>query len=245
MERVVLGVGLSLDTLDTPATLASGGERTRAALARALLADPDLLVMDEPTNYLDFDGLNWLEGFLSDFKYAVLVVSHDRYFLDRVCTELWEMERGRLQRFPGNYSKYRDLEGGAGGAPASRSSSVSRSTSPRKSISSSGTRRASGRARPGDGRRAWHGWSAWRPRSRKRRSASAAHRSVPDRARRGQPSRVVGRIHGKRLGDDTAHRTGRGFGTRVTDGDRRGQRHRKDDAAAGRFSASIGRSPAR
>ena len=110
MERVVLGVGLPLDTLDTPASLASGGERTRAALARALLADPDLLVMDEPTNYLDFDGLNWLEGFLSDFKYAVLVVSHDRYFLDRVCTEVWEMERGRLQRFPGNYSKYRDLK---------------------------------------------------------------------------------------------------------------------------------------
>ena len=110
MERVVLGVGLPLDTLDTPASLASGGERTRAALARALLADPDLLVMDEPTNYLDFDGLNWLEGFLSDFKYAVLVVSHDRYFLDRVCTEMWEMERGRLRRFPGNYSKYRDLK---------------------------------------------------------------------------------------------------------------------------------------
>ena len=110
MERVVLGVGLPLDTLDTPASLASGGERTRAALARALLADPDLLVMDEPTNYLDFDGLNWLEGFLSDFKYAVLVVSHDRYFLDRVCTEMWEIERGRLRRFPGNYSKYRDLK---------------------------------------------------------------------------------------------------------------------------------------
>ena len=110
MERVVQGVGLSLDTLDTAASLASGGERTRAALARALLTDPDLLVMDEPTNYLDFDGLNWLEGFLSDFKYAVLVVSHDRYFLDRVCTELWEMERGHLQRFPGNYSKYRDLK---------------------------------------------------------------------------------------------------------------------------------------
>ena len=110
MERVVLGVGLPLDTLDTPVSLASGGERTRAALARALLADPDLLVMDEPTNYLDFDGLNWLEGFLSDFKYAVLVVSHDRYFLDRVCTEMWEMERGRLRHFPGNYSKYRDLK---------------------------------------------------------------------------------------------------------------------------------------
>ena len=110
MDRVVAGVGLSPETLDTPASAASGGERTRAALARALLTDPDLLVLDEPTNYLDFDGLNWLEEFLSGFKYAVLVVSHDRYFLDRVCSEIWEMERGRVQRFPGNYSRYRELK---------------------------------------------------------------------------------------------------------------------------------------
>ena len=72
--------------------------------------DPDLLVLDEPTNYLDFDGLNWLEEFLAGFKYAVLVVSHDRYFLDRVCSEIWEMERGGVQRFPGNYSQYRELK---------------------------------------------------------------------------------------------------------------------------------------
>ena len=101
---------MTLDTLDTPASAASGGERTRAALARALLTDPDLLVLDEPTNYLDFDGLTWLEDFLSGFKYAVVVVSHDRYFLDRVCSEIWEMEHGRLQRFPGNYSRYRELK---------------------------------------------------------------------------------------------------------------------------------------
>ena len=110
MDRVVEGVGMPLDTLDTPAVAASGGERTRAALARALLMDPDLLVLDEPTNYLDFDGLNWLEDFLSGFKYAAVVVSHDRYFLDRVCSEIWEMERGRVQRFPGNYSQYRELK---------------------------------------------------------------------------------------------------------------------------------------
>ena len=110
MDRVVEGVGMPLETLETPAAAASGGERTRAALARALLTDPDLLVLDEPTNYLDFDGLNWLEEFLSGFKYAALVVSHDRYFLDRVCSEMWEMERGRVQRFPGNYSQYRELK---------------------------------------------------------------------------------------------------------------------------------------
>ena len=110
VERVAQGVGLSSETLDTPASIASGGERTRAALARALLTDPDLLILDEPTNYLDFDGLNWLENFLSEFKRAVLAVSHDRYFLDRVCTEIWEMELGKLAVFPGNYSKYRELK---------------------------------------------------------------------------------------------------------------------------------------
>lgn len=110
MERVVAGVGLPLDTLDTPSSVASGGQRTRAALARALLTDPDLLMLDEPTNYLDFSGLEWLEGFLASFKYSVMVVSHDRYFLDRVATEIWELERGKLQRFPGNFTKYRELK---------------------------------------------------------------------------------------------------------------------------------------
>ncbi len=107
MERVVSGVGLPLDTLNTPADVASGGERTRAALARALLSDPDLLVLDEPTNYLDFDGLAWLEGFLRRIRCAFIAVSHDRYFLDQVADHIWELDRGRLRAFRGNYSRYR------------------------------------------------------------------------------------------------------------------------------------------
>ena len=110
IERVVDGVGLSADILDTLTEDASGGERTRTALATALLGEPDLLVLDEPTNYLDFNGLEWLEGFLSTFRNAFIVVSHDRYFLDRVVTEIWEIDKTRMKSYPGNYSKYKILK---------------------------------------------------------------------------------------------------------------------------------------
>ncbi len=110
MERVLNGVGLQAHTLDTPAAVASGGERTRAALAKALLSDPDFLILDEPTNYLDFKGLDWLEAFLLQFNGGFIVVSHDRYFLDKVATQIFEMDMGRLQAFPGNYTKYRTLK---------------------------------------------------------------------------------------------------------------------------------------
>ncbi len=109
MERVLDGVGLPEDTLATAASDASGGERTRAALARALLSDPDFLILDEPTNYLDFRGLDWLEDFLSSFNGGFMVVSHDRYFLDKVATRILEIDNGKLRSFPGNYTKYRAL----------------------------------------------------------------------------------------------------------------------------------------
>jgi ATP-binding cassette subfamily F protein 3 len=107
VERAAAGVGLSDRVLETPSASASGGERTRAALARALVSDPDILILDEPTNYLDFQALDWLENTLSRSKHAVVVVSHDRYFLDRVAERIWEVERGRVQTFKGNYSHYR------------------------------------------------------------------------------------------------------------------------------------------
>jgi len=110
MERMVAGLGLSKETLGARSSRVSGGERTRAALARALLANPDLLVLDEPTNHLDLKGLTWLENYLTHFAGAFVVVSHDRYFLDRTVTQVWEMDHGELQTFPGNYSKYRILK---------------------------------------------------------------------------------------------------------------------------------------
>ncbi|MFL2759788.1 MAG: ABC-F family ATP-binding cassette domain-containing protein [Dehalococcoidia bacterium] len=110
MDRVVEGVGLNDTNLTTLVSDASGGERTRAALATALLADPDLLVLDEPTNYLDFKGLEWLEDFLNRSPNAFMVVSHDRFFLDRVASEIWEIDNCQLKSYPGNYSKYKILK---------------------------------------------------------------------------------------------------------------------------------------
>ena len=110
VERVASDVGLSAESLATQASRASGGERTRAALARALLVEPDLLVMDEPTNYLDFKGLSRLETFLRRPPYAFIVVSHDRYFLDAVAEQISELDHGRLHVYPGNYTRYRALK---------------------------------------------------------------------------------------------------------------------------------------
>ena len=88
----------------------SGGERVKVALAKVLVADADLLLLDEPTNHLDLSSIRWLENYLQNTKKAVLVVSHDRHFLDQVTTKTWELEEGALVEYPGNYSRFRVLK---------------------------------------------------------------------------------------------------------------------------------------
>ena len=84
----------------------SGGQKTRAFLARILLEEPDILLLDEPTNHLDLDAIEWLEGYLKDFKKSMIVVSHDRYFLDQCVSKIWEISYGEIETYRGNYSSY-------------------------------------------------------------------------------------------------------------------------------------------
>ncbi len=109
IKTVLGGMGFG-DFLDRQIDSMSGGEKTRLKLARLLLESPDLLVLDEPTNHLDVKTLYWLEDYLQSFKGAVFVVSHDRYFLDRVTGRIAEIENRRLTVYPGNYSKYKILK---------------------------------------------------------------------------------------------------------------------------------------
>ncbi|MFN8450642.1 MAG: ABC-F family ATP-binding cassette domain-containing protein [Anaerolineae bacterium] len=105
-RRVLHGLGFAPEDYNRPLTQLSGGQKTRALLGRLLLEAPDLLALDEPTNHLDIEAIEWLEGFLSDFEGAVLVVSHDRYFMDAVARVVWELDFGTLELYRGNYSHY-------------------------------------------------------------------------------------------------------------------------------------------
>ena len=109
IKTVLDGMGFSQNYGQRISTM-SGGEKTRLQLCRLLLEQPDLLILDEPTNHLDMKTLFWLEEYLSSFKGAILTVSHDRYFLDRLVTQIYEIERKKLSVFKGNYSKYKILK---------------------------------------------------------------------------------------------------------------------------------------
>ena len=107
IKMVLSGLGFSADEYAMPLPKLSGGQKTRALLGRLLLEEPDLLILDEPTNHLDISAVEWLENFLESFAGAVLAVSHDRYFIDRFASRVWEIEYKQLQEYRGNYSAYR------------------------------------------------------------------------------------------------------------------------------------------
>ncbi|MCA9903971.1 MAG: ABC-F family ATP-binding cassette domain-containing protein, partial [Anaerolineae bacterium] len=106
IRTVLHGLGFTPQDYDRRLMHLSGGQKTRALLARLLLEAPDLLVLDEPTNHLDIQAIEWLEGYLSEFQGAVLVVSHDRYFIDVMAKTVWELDFGTLETYRGNYSHY-------------------------------------------------------------------------------------------------------------------------------------------
>jgi ATP-binding cassette subfamily F protein 3 len=106
IERVLTGLGFTEAMYEWPIAVLSGGQVTRALLAKLLLREPELLVLDEPTNYLDLAALEWLESYLIEWPHSLLLVSHDRYLLDKVVSRVWELNHGRLEFYRGNYSRY-------------------------------------------------------------------------------------------------------------------------------------------
>ncbi|MBU1659856.1 MAG: ABC-F family ATP-binding cassette domain-containing protein [Chloroflexi bacterium] len=106
IQQVLAGLGFAKSEYLMPLAHLSGGQRTRALLARLLLEAPTLLILDEPTNHLDIAAVEWLENYLKDWDGAALFVSHDRYFLDKVCNNIWEMSAAGIETYRGNYSHY-------------------------------------------------------------------------------------------------------------------------------------------
>jgi len=104
-RSTLIGLGFSEEQLTRPISVMSGGQMRKAALAKILMSDADLLLLDEPTNHLDIASLEWLESYLSAFRGAFVLISHDRYFLDKVCNRIFELENGSMSQYSGNYSQ--------------------------------------------------------------------------------------------------------------------------------------------
>ncbi|HET6248692.1 MAG TPA: ABC-F family ATP-binding cassette domain-containing protein [Tepidisphaeraceae bacterium] len=106
LEATLLGVGLGREMWEKKVAVLSGGQRSRLALSKLLLSEPDLLLLDEPTNHLDLAAIEWLEGYLNDFKGSVVIISHDRFLLDRLATRIVWLNRSQIDSYAGNYSAY-------------------------------------------------------------------------------------------------------------------------------------------
>ena len=106
IESVLYGLDFTKEVFDKKISTFSGGEKTRLSMAKLLLSEPDLLVLDEPTNHLDMENVAWLENYLSAYNGAIVIVSHDRYFLDKVVNVVYNLEFGKLKKYVGNYSKF-------------------------------------------------------------------------------------------------------------------------------------------
>ena len=106
IESVLYGLDFKKDVFDKKISTFSGGEKTRLSMAKLLLSEPDLLILDEPTNHLDMENVAWLENYLSSYNGAIVIVSHDRYFLDKVVNVVYNLEFGKLKKYVGNYSKF-------------------------------------------------------------------------------------------------------------------------------------------
>ena len=109
VKGILKGLGFSDSDMETPINILSGGEKTRVLLSKLLLKNPSLLLLDEPTNHLDSDAIEWLEVFLKQYKGTVIILSHDRYFLDQVVNRVFEIHNKRLKTYNGNYSKFIEL----------------------------------------------------------------------------------------------------------------------------------------